>query len=50
MRCGCTRTNPPEAERATDPRERQRLKDRARRLKPSGHAGGTGKPDIDSVL
>ncbi|WP_443049084.1 DUF6381 family protein [Streptomyces sp. NBC_00316] len=34
------------AERATDPAERQRLKDQARRLKEqSEHAGGTGKPD-----
>ncbi|MFE2739014.1 DUF6381 family protein [Streptomyces sp. NPDC059349] len=35
------------AERATDPQERQRLKDKARELKEqSEHAGGTGKPDI----
>ncbi|MFE4723993.1 DUF6381 family protein, partial [Streptomyces sp. NPDC056728] len=33
------------AERATDPQERQRLKDKARHLKEqSEQAGGTGKP------
>ncbi|MFE6758203.1 DUF6381 family protein [Streptomyces sp. NPDC057684] len=38
------------AERATDPQERQRLKDKARQLKEqSEHAGGTGKPDIDPM-
>ncbi|MGX1676389.1 DUF6381 family protein [Streptomyces sp. NPDC055400] len=38
------------AERATDPQERQRLKDEARQLKEqSEHAGGTGKPDIDPM-
>jgi hypothetical protein len=36
------------AERATDPAERQRLKDRARQLKE--HAGGTGKPGIDPTV
>ncbi|MER7198973.1 small hydrophilic protein [Streptomyces sp. CB01635] len=35
------------AERATDPQERQRLKDKARHLKEqSEQIGGTGKPDI----
>ncbi|MFD7205767.1 DUF6381 family protein [Streptomyces sp. NPDC059893] len=35
------------AERATDPQERQRLKDKARHLKEqSEQASGTGKPDI----
>ncbi|MFF1688006.1 MULTISPECIES: DUF6381 family protein [unclassified Streptomyces] len=39
------------AERATDPQERQRLKDKARQLKEqSEHAGGTGKPDIDPTM
>ncbi|MGW6144455.1 DUF6381 family protein [Streptomyces sp. NPDC055140] len=39
------------AERATDPQERQRLKDKARQLKEqSEHAGGTGKPGIDPKL
>ncbi|WP_432182468.1 DUF6381 family protein [Streptomyces sp. NBC_00063] len=39
------------AERATDPQERQRLKDQARRLKEqSGHAGGTHKPDTDPTV
>ncbi|MFB8267580.1 DUF6381 family protein [Streptomyces sp. NPDC055955] len=38
------------AERAMDPQERQRLKDKARELKEqSEHAGGTGKPDIDPM-
>ncbi|MFD7778854.1 DUF6381 family protein [Streptomyces sp. NPDC059753] len=38
------------AERATDPQERQRLKDKARQLKEqSEHAGGTGKRDIDPI-
>ncbi|MGW6483046.1 DUF6381 family protein [Streptomyces sp. NPDC055059] len=36
------------AERATDPAERQQLKDKARQLKEqSEHAGGTGKQDVD---
>ncbi|GAA1267006.1 MULTISPECIES: DUF6381 family protein [Streptomyces] len=35
------------AERATDPQERQRLKDKARHLKEqSEQAGSAGKPDI----
>ncbi|MFE4255554.1 DUF6381 family protein [Streptomyces sp. NPDC056910] len=39
------------AERATDPQERQRLKDKARQLKEqSEHAGGTGKPGIDPTV
>ncbi|MFB7708936.1 DUF6381 family protein [Streptomyces sp. NPDC056121] len=39
------------AERATDPQERQRLKDQARRLKEqSEHAGGTGKRDTDPTV
>ncbi|MFF2502541.1 DUF6381 family protein [Streptomyces sp. NPDC058067] len=39
------------AERATDPQERQRLKDKARQLKEqSEQAGGTGKPDIDPMV
>ncbi|WP_405475871.1 DUF6381 family protein [Streptomyces sp. NBC_00009] len=39
------------AERATDPQERQRLKDKARQFKEqSEHAGGTGKPDIDPTM
>ncbi|MFF1401101.1 DUF6381 family protein [Streptomyces sp. NPDC058287] len=39
------------AERATDPQERQRLKDKARQLKEqSEHAGGMGKSDIDPTL
>ncbi|MFD8779086.1 DUF6381 family protein [Streptomyces sp. NPDC059916] len=42
------------AERATDPQERQRLKDKARQLKEqSEHVGGTGKlgkPDIDPTM
>ncbi|MEK0099282.1 DUF6381 family protein [Streptomyces sp. NPDC056002] len=39
------------AERATDPQERQRLKDKARQLKEqSEHMGGSGKPDIDPTL
>jgi hypothetical protein len=39
------------AERATDPAERQRLKDQARQLKEkSAHAGGTGKPGIDPTV
>ncbi|MCX4649422.1 MULTISPECIES: DUF6381 family protein [unclassified Streptomyces] len=38
------------AERATDPQERQQLKDKARQLKEqSEHTGGTGKPDIDPM-
>ncbi|MGX1675307.1 DUF6381 family protein [Streptomyces sp. NPDC055400] len=36
------------AERATDPQERQRLKDQARQLKEqSEHACAPGKPDFD---
>ncbi|MGX1672501.1 DUF6381 family protein [Streptomyces sp. NPDC055400] len=39
------------AERATDPQERQRLKDKARQLKEqSEHIGGTGKQDIDPTM
>ncbi|MFF7747196.1 DUF6381 family protein, partial [Streptomyces sp. NPDC007960] len=39
------------AERATDPQERQRLKDKARQLKEqSEHAGGTGTRDIDPTV
>ncbi|MEK0099391.1 DUF6381 family protein [Streptomyces sp. NPDC056002] len=39
------------AERATDPQERQRLKDKARQLKEqSEHAGGTGKQGIDPTV
>ncbi|MET7845131.1 DUF6381 family protein, partial [Streptomyces sp. NPDC005356] len=39
------------AERATDPAERQRLKDQARRLKEqSEHAGGTRTPDTDPTV
>ncbi|MGW6144786.1 DUF6381 family protein [Streptomyces sp. NPDC055140] len=39
------------AERATDPQERQRLKDKARQLKEqSEHAGGTGKRDTDPTV
>ncbi|MGW6405094.1 DUF6381 family protein [Streptomyces sp. NPDC055134] len=38
------------AERATDPQERQRLKDKARQLKEqSEHAGGTDKRNIDPM-
>ncbi|MEK0100300.1 DUF6381 family protein [Streptomyces sp. A475] len=38
------------AERATDPQERQRLKDKARELKEQSEiAGGTGKRDIDPM-
>ncbi|MFF1594284.1 DUF6381 family protein [Streptomyces sp. NPDC058286] len=38
------------AERATDPQERQRLKDKARQLKEqSEHAGSTGKGNIDPM-
>jgi hypothetical protein len=39
------------AERATDPQERQRLKDQARQLKErSEHAGGTRTPDADPTV
>ncbi|MFD4653216.1 DUF6381 family protein [Streptomyces sp. NPDC055817] len=39
------------AERATDPQERQRLKDKARQLKEqSEHAGGTRTPDTDPTV
>ncbi|MFB6677406.1 DUF6381 family protein [Streptomyces sp. NPDC057684] len=39
------------AERATDPQERQRLKDKARQLKEqSEHAGGTGRRDTDPTV
>ncbi|MFF1401361.1 DUF6381 family protein [Streptomyces sp. NPDC058287] len=39
------------AERATDPQERQRLKDQARRLREqSEHAGGTRMPDSDPTV
>ncbi|MGW6151674.1 DUF6381 family protein [Streptomyces sp. NPDC055144] len=39
------------AERATDPQERQRLKDKARQLKEqSEHAGGSGKRDTDPTV
>ncbi|MFF1691839.1 MULTISPECIES: DUF6381 family protein [unclassified Streptomyces] len=39
------------AERATDPQERQRLKDKARQLKEqSEHAGGAGTRDIDPTV
>ncbi|MET8212017.1 DUF6381 family protein [Streptomyces sp. NPDC005373] len=39
------------AERATDPAERQRLKDQARQLKEqSEHAGGTRTPDTDPTV
>ncbi|MFC9461252.1 DUF6381 family protein [Streptomyces sp. NPDC058430] len=39
------------AERATDPQERQRLMDQARRLKEqSEHAGGTRMPDTDPTV
>ncbi|GAA1257748.1 DUF6381 family protein [Streptomyces aureus] len=39
------------AERATDPQERQRLKDQAHRLKEqSEHAGGTRKRDTDPTV
>ncbi|WP_432168187.1 DUF6381 family protein [Streptomyces sp. bgisy031] len=38
------------AERAMDPQERQRLKDKARQLREqSEHAGGTGKRNIDPM-
>ncbi|MCX5085293.1 DUF6381 family protein [Streptomyces sp. NPDC056121] len=39
------------AERATDPQERQRLQDKARRLKEqSEHVGGRGKSDVDPTV
>ncbi|MGW6362345.1 DUF6381 family protein [Streptomyces sp. NPDC055092] len=39
------------AERAMDPQERQRLKDKARELREqSEHTSGTGKPDIDPTM
>ncbi|MGW6356288.1 DUF6381 family protein [Streptomyces sp. NPDC055092] len=39
------------AERATDPQERQRLKDKARQLKEqSEHAGGAGRPGVDPTV